>query len=1103
MYLKVPKYTANTVYISFDAGAQYPGHTHTDAVNVSLDGYDSESCGTVNHPCKSIARAVHQVDWGGHIYLNGIGTERKPYDCHLSTAHVQQPGIVVQKSLKMEGLGSTPHVLCFNGFHFIKKQTPQLLNITLSGIHFRKTPLMFHDCEILTISNCSFQDTSIALSILLSSSGSMHLNILRSSFFKNNTSCLEITLKSDTLVKDQFLAININETNFSENGFSKQRFSRGVVTIQSENTLPSRSSSIQVQISCSYVTSVKNYGYFINLDLPSAETSEIYNDIRLFNNTIYDMARASAGRKARHVVNSLYNSNTKKTRVKFSNLRCSHNNLSRCIKIQSEIAQVEIQNSSFVGQRLLNERGGALFFNSTVHGSVVIFNSRFRRNIAKGGGALFAHSKMGTLMLNITNVNFTECAATRIESGWAILVGDQKPRQAPTGTHKLIANFQEISVRDCFGLHGVCDGVRLMLFNGKVTINDSFWKYMDAALNVINTGGKTDVTISGCPFDCNIGETGVVSVVSLNPQGSTLTIVDSVVSRQGKGGNESSAIFVSPQFHISLKNIVVASHFYGLLIGGPPPNAPSESYPLNVSIYNCTFLDNFYDMVAILLDPSQVELTIKNTIFNLTNRKAGPDPVGLFILIEPLKVLNLSKAFIELDNVTFDSKACNIVGLVFRGNKTLRIKRSSFVNGFCFNRFHWSDSWYSVYEVSSGAISVISSSDKQRSPGCVKQGTEEDVHPLWHYQTRVIFEDTLFEGNGGLIAGAVYICNGHTTFERCTFRNNFAAENSGHVSSAYGTGQVDFKDCTFSSTKENTTNNGFTFQKSTFLHSESGGPINLQNTTMISFAAERTPYPVLNIFNGGYVHMDDNSTIQCPIGSQLLVDNMTHFIYTEQNYSFCRINITALKYSCQLCSPGLYSLRKGASRGLIVNGTIECQQCPFGASCIKRNIAAKPNFWGYRTSSDPSSLRFIPCPEHYCQTPTSESQGYNSCHGNRTGILCGKCTQGYSETLFSSECRKNEECNNHWFWILTILLTTGLALYLLMKPPILGFLANQILWFRRKEDNHVLEDLRGTHQHSGADSGYIKITFFFYQAAELLMVGSWKARLKRYRLFVQ
>ena len=99
---------------------------------------------------------------------------------------------------------------------------------------------------------------------------------------------------------------------------------------------------------------------------------------------------------------------------------------------------------------------------------------------------------------------------------------------------------------------------------------------------------------------------------------------------------------------------------------------------------------------------------------------------------------------------------------------------------------------------------------------------------------------------------------------------------------AYGTGQVDFKDCIFSSTRANMTKNGTTFKKSTFLHSESSGPINIQNTTMVSFVAESNLYPALDIYNGGYVYMDDNSTIQCPIGSQLSLDNMIYFVYTEQ-----------------------------------------------------------------------------------------------------------------------------------------------------------------------------------------------------------------------------
>ncbi|KAL9973706.1 hypothetical protein ACROYT_G020194 [Oculina patagonica] len=1081
------------------SAVQYPVYTD---VYVSLSGHDSESCGTVSHPCRSIAKAVHQVDRVGHIHLDGTGTERNPYVCHLGMTHEQQPGIVVQKSLEIEGWKDTPLISCVNGFHFIKESTAPALNITLSGIVFRQTPLMFQDCEILTVTNCSFEDTSIALSILIRNNVQMSLNIQRCSFFKNNTSCVEITLRSGALIKGQFLTININGTTFLENGFHKRRFAGGVMTIQSETTLPS---STHVQISCFNVTSVKNYGHFVNLELPSAVTSEVYNDVRLFNNTISDFVNAKASRKARHLVNSLYNSNTKKTRVEFSNLRCSHNNLSRCIKIHSEEAQVEIHNSSFIGQELPNERGGAMFFNSTVLGSVVIFNSRFHRNIARSGGALYVHSNIVTLSLNITNVNFTECAAG---SGCAVLVEDEKSGKMEKSTrkNKLIAIFRGIRVRGCFGFHGLCDGIRLMLFNGKVIISDSSWenntKSIGYALTVVTTGDNTDVTISGCTFVRNNVQIAVVAVVSNSQRAGTLTIVDSSVSGQEKRGNVTlltiPGIFASSEFYINLTNIVLTLHFYGLMIGGLSPNTYSEAYPLNVSIYNCTFLDNVRDIDASSPEPTQVKFAIKNTIFKFTNREAVPNSFGISIYIEPLKILNFSKAIVELDNVTFDSKPCNVVGLLFPGNKTIRIKRSSFIDGLCFDRYYWYNiSMFSVYQISSGAVSVISSSDEKLSPGCVNEETTKDVHPRWHYQTRVTFEDTLFEGNGGLITGAAYICNGHTAFKRCRFRNNFAVENSGHVYSAYGTGQVDFKDCIFISTKVNMTRNGITFQKSTFMQSESGGPINLQNTTMVSFAADRISFSVLDISNGGYVHMDDNSSIQCPIGSHLFLDNTTHFVYTEQRNSFCRINVTVLKYSCQFCSPGFYSIQNGVSRGFIVNNTVKCLQCPFGASCIERNIAAKPNFWGYPTSSDPPSLKFMACPEQYCREPTSDTQVHNSCQGNRMGTLCGKCNRGYSETLFSSECRKNEECDNYWFWIWTILITTGLALYLLIKPPILGFLANQILWFRRKEEDHEKDDLGGFHQHSGADNGYIKITFYFYQVAELLMVGSIESLLEK------
>ena len=185
---------------------------------------------------------------------------------------------------------------------------------------------------------------------------------------------MEIIFYHKNSKQDQLLALNISATTFMENGFPKQRFPRGVVTIRSQTMLPSK--SIHVQISCLNVKSVNNVGYFMNLDLPSAVTSEVYDDVRLFNNTLSDLVKASTGRKTQTVVNSLYNSNTKKTRVKFSNVGCSHNHLLRCIKIHSEEAQAEIHNSSFVAQRLQKERGGVIFFK--VAGNSFQYFSRLR-----------------------------------------------------------------------------------------------------------------------------------------------------------------------------------------------------------------------------------------------------------------------------------------------------------------------------------------------------------------------------------------------------------------------------------------------------------------------------------------------------------------------------------------------------------------------------------------------------------------------------------------------------------------------------------------------------------------------------------------------------
>ena len=980
------------------------------------------------------------MDIGGYIYLDGTGTERKPYDCGLSVVSNQQSGIIVQKSLTIEGFKSRSYVSCVNGFHFVKTNS-RPLGIFLSGIVFQKTPLTFQDSDNLTISSCSFKESFTAVSVYAKSNSVIRIKIDGFSSFENNTSCLDVIWRNPSQVGDRAIFIDMKHIMFTGNGLGKQLV-RGLVTIKSELEQPPR---LHVQISCLHVTATKNHGYFVNLNLSEAVTSEMYTDVVLVNNTVTEPSSGGKryGKQLVNTVNSLFSSLTKKTHATFRNLTCSHSRFLRCIKIQSKESQVEIQNSSFIELQIPNERGGAIFFNSTLRGSLTLFNNMFYWIIAKGGGALFTHSEYGTLHLQIMDCNFTKCAAKIEDSSW----------------------------------------------------RNNNWS-VGGTLSVINTDGNTDLIISGCTFFHNTVNAQEITVVAYKRKAGNVTIANSEMLSQETG--KSLAVNITSNFRTSLLNVIVRSYFDALRITGWDPyvlKSSSDTYPFFLSILNCTFQDSVRAIHATSPDPSQVELRIVNTIF--ITRKTG-DLSGLRFFILPLKIIPRPDVIVDLDNVTFASSPCNLLAFLFSGNKSIRIKRSQFTNCLCSSEWKWDGitSSYSVYTFSAGAISIFSGRDHKLSQGCVDVKDNNDTHPIWEYQAHVEFEDTLFEGNGGIISGGVQVCNGNTTFKRCRFNNNFAAEQSGHVYLAYGTGQADFIDCIFNSSAKNLKLNKTTFRKSAFVKSDSGGPIGLKNTTMSSFYPQSyAGYPVFDISSGGYVYMDDNSTIQCPIGSKLVLDNATHFVQDDYNSKFCRINITVLKYLCLCCILDSYSMIRGSTRGLSLNNTVECLPCPFGASCVKRNIVAKRNYWGHRNSlSVPPSLTFIACPEHYCLQPGPGTNDYNSCSGNRRGILCGECTPGYSATVFSPECRKDEECENYWFWVLTFLLTIVLSLYLLRKPPTLSFLLDKIIWFRRKESPQ--EDSTFHEADHNTDNAYIKITFYFYQVAELLMVSSKESLLQ-------
>ena len=1029
------------------------------------------------------------MDPGGIILLNGSGTEHHAYDCSLTVKHVYHPSIHISKSLSVKSLFSEPHVSCIGGFYFQKSHRgEQSLQFEISGIIFQNTTLSFEDCSNVKIFNCSFRESLVALNIHVKNVTRFSLNIQGSSLFWNNSLCLHFVLSEDMIIQDRFVAIYVADTHFLDNGNHSGGLSQvGAMAVTAKGNLSGR---LFLDVFCNNVKYIGNRGSFLNNDVGIAVTREFYENVQL-NYNEGTSSRLSES-KSDHV-DSLYSSRAMKLSAAFIDVHCIHNRLLRCITVTSEDIEIKIQTSQFINQSAINAIGGSVSLNSSGSVSLAISNTTFSRNKAKAGGAISVNCSNGIVNLTLTNVEFTRCSSEKY--GCAVLVGGRVQDREKLSPYKLYANFTNVQVKNCSGIDPhhdrSCRSIYLLLKSGAVNVKNSTWsnnlKATGGALFVVAKGDKVVVEVVDCTFVDN-GASNRLAVINLwamkNYSGNATIVNTSFITKQKR---QSKAIRISGSYKIKLLDITTMRFWLSLLVQSLEAKDMTHIY-----IDRCKFINNIKDVYIFLRDPFSVQLLIKNSIF--TSRLTNESGYAVRIVIGPLRNISISAAVIKLENDIFESKPSTGLALFFKGIKNVTVRNTTFRNCVCLHRKEWNrypQSIGLVRETATGAISVLTNVDEPVHFGCINSRTANDTHPLWSYESHVLFEDTTFIDNLGLLVGGVYLSNGNTTFKGCTFRDNFSSQRAGHVYSAYGTGQVNFINCSFINQKEGRKPNKIHFKKAPFFYSESEGPVHVQNTTMVT-AVDDSKMNTLSVFeisNGGFVKMDVNSSIQCSTGYNLELDNNTHFVYAEKNKSDCRLNITVLRYSCKLCGPGVYSLLQGASHGVLVDPPFKCLNCPFGASCVNTNIAAKPNFWGYPISKNPPQLRFFACPEHYCESPPSKSGQYNKCLGNRTGFLCGECLPGYSETLLSTECRKHTECNNVWMWSLTmLLLTTGFVLYLLIKPPILSFLRTQIFWFRKRDEEQMRIDSGQLHEQS--DNGFLKITFYFYQAAELLLVGS-------------
>lgn len=149
-----------------------------------------------------------------------------------------------------------------------------------------------------------------------------------------------------------------------------------------------------------------------------------------------------------------------------------------------------------------------------------------------------------------------------------------------------------------------------------------------------------------------------------------------------------------------------------------------------------------------------------------------------------------------------------------------------------------------------------------------------------------------------------------------------------------------------------------------------------------------------------------------------------------------------------------------------------CHDCPVGGNCFNGQLTSKPNFWGYESNQ---AVTFLQCPPKYC-CDKDQCRNFRSCHGNRTGTLCGKCPRGMSESLFDTKCKPNKDCASVSFWI-------GISIYLILY--LLFFLYQEnIVNFMLK---HFIPRICSSRNDRNSTSGGLhKNFFYYYQVSHLL-----------------
>ncbi|CAB3986315.1 Hypothetical predicted protein, partial [Paramuricea clavata] len=1016
-------------------------------------GNDRKTCGKLNSPCRTISWGIQQVSSGSYIYLDGSATSKNPYTCEALDPIYS--GIRLNKSVSFVSIRSRAHISCLHANPWLVDGTKfkDGVRISFSSLTFLNTSLRLFDA-FLAASDTVFAETKlVSLDIEVLNLPRLDLS-LKNVVFQQNAACM--TIKPS---KGSKIFVNITNTFFNQNG----NFSLDTPSVL---WLNSRENLINIQLrNCSFKKNTFKKNGMIVVENKFGTTNFLLNQFRMEEN-----------------------SHTNPNNIEFDGLFLLlsawvvvrlesgfvHETSSTFLTVTGNSAQINISNIQVDVFHSVTPGGGIVNLFQSDSSYLSIKDSCFRNGNKKGKGA-----SVLSIFAPISVLTIQNSTIQNIIGNFTVFIQSKRSTylQSTNQSKKLFVHVRIINSSFSY-MEGIV--VSVLAENLLATVGDSSFVRNAAtrcsALNLI-TNDAAKINLHNVYFLENSADAGGIIEAGTLKESSTFTLsMTNVIFVQNKivacwPGYSCGIVFLSVQstkINVVFKN----TRFIGNLAQfGISLLALSQFTLPFVTLDTCIFRENIGNTVNV---EGRVVLTCKHSIF---------DSNSVLRCLNAVINLKLINSMIFFKNTTFVNNLCAALRVYFSGTTNLSIYDSTFVRN------------KNIGGSAGGALAIDFEQFNQTS-------THSFSGIFRAFITRVLFQENI------AVTGTVlFMTSGEVVFTNCTFLNNFASFQGGQiVSAARGSVDLYVAHSVFKQTIQKIViNNTQEFMVTSFLRLYNSGTLFVYNT--IFNWDTKSDEPLILVSKVYRVSFDNASISNCPVGHAI----------EKTSYSYFGTNkrpVTSFTLSCKACDYNFYSLQRGTARGRNVDDSFECIPCPRGADCVPA-IKSKLNFWGYQTSSNPPKLGFTICPFGYCKSPPANSSKYNDCQGKRTGVMCGVCSQGYTEALWSTYCTPVKDCHDHWFWILFLALVFFMAILLIFKPPFVTYSLKQIFWFKRFtgsrtaniQANHEIIRSLSVDEETGQEnvplssteqlkqdkrqfSRFVEIIFYFYQIAQLLLSSS-------------